>query len=75
MKTPESPKFTGYFNGAYFKDGCSDGITVKAEALGGEDVKEPEVPEVKGCDKIQHWLRSVAHSPNHLRVAKKIQKT
>ena len=23
MKTPETPKFTGYFNGTYFKDGVN----------------------------------------------------
>jgi hypothetical protein len=34
----------------------------------------PFIAELIGADKPNHFARSVAHQPNHLRVAKKIQK-
>ena len=45
----------------------------KAEELGGADLEDYMTPDEKrACDKIRHFLRSLAHQPNHEKHLKEI---
>ena len=63
MVNKEAPKYTGFWHRTFFRDGVNG--TPTAEELGGEDVWEPPNKEPKGCDKQDHFQRSVVHQPNH----------
>ena len=45
----------------------------KTEALGGEDEREKEEKEPRGCDKKDHFNRSLFHQENHRKHIKDIE--
>lgn len=45
-----------------------------AEKFGGADVSDYISPsDRRGCDKVNHFLRSLFHSPNHIKHLKEVE--